>query len=88
MFDKIARVAVLRRHGNINMGVNEVARCEMCDKGIQTGHRLSITRSQISRRANRMWRPNIKKIKVMENGTAKTVKICTRCLRSGVVTRA
>ena len=65
-----------------------MARCEMCDKGIQTGHRLSITRSQISRRANRMWRPNIKKIRVIQNGTAKTVKICTRCLRSGAVTRA
>ena len=65
-----------------------MARCEMCDKGIQTGHRLSITRSQISKRANRMWRPNIKKIKVVQNGTAKTVKICTRCLRSGAVTRA
>ncbi|MCL2873603.1 MAG: 50S ribosomal protein L28 [Defluviitaleaceae bacterium] len=65
-----------------------MARCEMCDKGIQTGHRLSITRSQISRRANRMWRPNIKKIRVVQNGTAKTVSICTRCLRSGVVTRA
>jgi large subunit ribosomal protein L28 len=65
-----------------------VAKCEVCDKGIITGHRLSITRSQISRRANRMWKPNIKKIRVMDNGTAKTVKICTRCLRSGAVTRA
>jgi len=59
-----------------------MAKCEVCNKGIQTGHRISITRSHVSRRANRFWRPNIKKVKVMENGTSKTVKMCTKCLRN------
>jgi large subunit ribosomal protein L28 len=35
-----------------------------------------------------MWRPNIKKIKIVENGTARTIKICTHCLRANKVTRA
>jgi len=66
-----------------------MARCEVCDKGIQTGHRISITRSQVSRRANRMWRPNIKKVQIVEpSGNVRRAKVCTRCLRSNKVTRA
>jgi len=66
-----------------------MASCEVCKKGIQTGHRISITRSQVSRRANRIWRSNIKKVRVQEkNGTVRTAKVCTRCLRSEKVTRA
>ncbi len=66
-----------------------MARCEICDKGIRTGHRISITRSQVSRRANKTWKPNIKKVKIVEeNGTHRTIKICTRCLRANKVKRA
>jgi len=66
-----------------------MAKCEVCDKGIQTGHRVSITRSQVSRRANRMWRSNVKKVQVVEkNGAIRRAKVCTRCLRSKKVTRA
>ena len=60
-----------------------MAKCEVCDKGILTGHRISITRSQVSRRANRMWRSNIKRVQVTEkNGAVRRAKICTRCLRT------
>ncbi|MDR1540066.1 MAG: 50S ribosomal protein L28 [Clostridiales bacterium] len=65
-----------------------MAKCDICDKSIQTGHRISITRSQVSRRANRKWKPNIKKLQIIENGTVKSIHICTRCLRSNKVTRA
>ena len=66
-----------------------MAKCEVCEKSIQTGHRISITRSQVSRRANRMWRSNVKKVQIREaNGTVRRAKVCTRCLRSDKVTRA
>ena len=66
-----------------------MARCEVCDKGIRTGHRISITRSQVSRRANHMWKPNIKKVQVVEpSGEVRTARVCTRCLRSEKVVRA
>ena len=65
-----------------------MAKCQICEKSIQTGHRISITRSQVSRRAKKMWKPNIKKIRVIENGTPKRIKICTACLRSNKVQRA
>jgi large subunit ribosomal protein L28 len=60
-----------------------MAKCEVCDKGIQTGHRISITRSQVSRRANKIWRSNVKKVQVVEkNGAVRRAKVCTRCLRT------
>lgn len=65
-----------------------MAKCEICDKSVRRGHRISINRSQVSRRANRTWKPNVKKIKIIENGTVKSINICTRCLRSNKVTRA
>jgi len=70
-------------------GLLTMAKCEVCDKGMQTGHRISITRSQVSRRANRMWRSNIKKVQIVEkNGAVRRAKVCTRCLRSKAVTRS
>jgi len=65
-----------------------MAKCQICEKSIQTGHKISITRSQVSRRAKKMWKPNIKKIRIVDNGTPKRVKICTACLRSNKVKRA
>ena len=66
-----------------------MAKCEVCDKSIQTGHRISITRSQVSRRANKMWHSNVKKVQIVEaNGNVRRAKVCTRCLRSKKVTRA
>jgi len=59
-----------------------MAKCEVCSKAMQTGHRLSINRSQVSRRANRVWKPNVKSVHIVENGTHKTVRMCTSCLRN------
>lgn len=64
-----------------------MAKCAICDESRQTGHRISINRSQVSRRANKTWNANVKKVKVVENGTVKSINVCTRCLRSGKVTR-
>lgn len=66
-----------------------MAKCEICEKSIQNGRRISITRSQVSRRWKKTWKPNIKKIRIVEdNGNHRTIKICTKCLRAGKVKRA
>ena len=65
-----------------------MARCEVCDKDNIYGRRISITRSQVSRRAKRKWKPNVKNIKVNDNGTHKTMKVCTKCMRNNKVVRA
>ena len=61
-----------------------MAKCEICGKGVVFG--INISHSHI--RTNRAWKPNIRKVKAVVNGTKKTVNVCTRCLRSGKVTRA
>lgn len=66
-----------------------MAKCSVCAKGTTTGHRISITRSQVSRRANRTWKPNLKKIRVVQkSGAVTTANVCTACIRSGNVKRA
>lgn len=66
-----------------------MAKCDVCDKGHQTGHKISITRSQVSRRYNKTWKPNVKRIKIKTaNGTVKSIYACTRCIRSNKITRA
>lgn len=65
-----------------------MAKCEICQKSMLTGHRISINRSQVSRRANKTWKANVRKVKINDNGTIKSVNVCARCMRAGKVTRA
>ena len=48
--------------------------------------RIQVSHSH--RRSNRTWKPNVKRVKAVVNGTPKHVYVCTHCLRSGKVTRA
>lgn len=61
-----------------------MAKCEVCSKDRAFG--LNVSHS--NKKTNRSWKPNIKKVKIVQNGTSKTINICTRCLRSNEVTRA
>jgi large subunit ribosomal protein L28 len=65
-----------------------VAKCEICDKSMQNGRRISINRSQVSRRAKKTWKANVRKVKINDNGTIKSIYICARCMRAGKVVRA
>ncbi|SHJ43490.1 LSU ribosomal protein L28P [Hathewaya proteolytica DSM 3090] len=58
--------------------------CDVCNKGVVYGKQ----RSHAENKSSRTWVPNLKKVKVMVNGTPKTLKVCTSCLRSGKVERA
>lgn len=61
-----------------------MAKCEYCGKEMTFGTKVSHSH----RRSNRTWKPNIKKVKAIVNGSPKRVNVCTRCLRSGKVERA
>ncbi len=61
-----------------------MAKCCICGKGVTFGHNVSHS----ERKTSRSWKPNIRKVRIDDNGTHKTVSICSRCLRSGKVTRA
>ena len=55
-----------------------MARCEICGKGRQFGHNVSHSK----RRTNRSWKPNIQKVTLVVDGRPKSMKVCTRCLRT------
>ncbi len=61
-----------------------MAKCDVCGKGVTFGIKVSHSH----RRANRAWKPNVRKVRAVVNGSVKTVNVCTRCLRSGKVQRA
>ena len=61
-----------------------MAKCQFCDKDMAFGIKVSHSH----RRSNRTWKPNVKRVKAIVDGSPKHVYVCTRCLRSGKVTRA
>ena len=61
-----------------------MAKCDICGKGVSFGIKVSHSH----RRSNRTWKPNVRKVRAVVNGAAKSVNVCTRCLRSGKVQRA
>ena len=65
-----------------------MAKCAICDKDVNFGKQLSITRSHISKRSTRTWKPNLRKVKAIIDGEPKRINVCTKCLRSGKVERA
>lgn len=62
--------------------VRQMAKCEICDKSVAFGNQVSHS----NRRSNRTWKPNIKRVKAIVNGTPRHIYACTRCIRSGKVT--
>lgn len=65
-----------------------MAKCEICEKSISYGNKLSITRSHISKRTSRTWKPNLRSVKAIINGEPKRIHVCAKCLRDGKVKRA
>ncbi len=65
-----------------------MAKCEICEKSINFGNKLSITRSHISKRSTRTWKPNLRTVKAIINGEPKRITVCAKCLKNGKVTRA
>ncbi|CAK7001113.1 MAG: 50S ribosomal protein L28 [Peptostreptococcus sp.] len=58
--------------------------CSVCGKGKVSGNKVSHS----NKHNRRTWSANLRNVRVVEEGTAKRVSVCTRCLRSGKVERA
>jgi large subunit ribosomal protein L28 len=63
---------------------NMSRKCEICGKGPSFGNNVS----HANNKTRTVWYPNLQKIKAVRNGSISTVKVCTRCIRSGHVTKA
>jgi len=65
-----------------------MAKCEVCEKTLSHGNKISIARSHVSRRSTRTFKPNLRRVKAVVDGDTKTISVCAKCLRAGKVTRA
>ncbi len=54
-------------------------RCEICGKGPVFGRNVSHANNKTQRR----FLPNLQKATIVVKGQKKSIRICTRCLRSG-----
>lgn len=61
-----------------------MAKCAICEKGAHFGNNVSHSH----RRSSKMWKSNVKSVKVKVDGGVKKMYVCTSCLRSGKVERA
>ncbi|HLD74829.1 MAG TPA: 50S ribosomal protein L28 [Bdellovibrionota bacterium] len=58
--------------------------CYHCDKKPLTGNSVSHANNKTKKRSF----PNLQRVKVMLDGAAKTIRLCTRCIRSEFYTKA
>ena len=61
-----------------------MARCEICEKEKV----FSMQVSHSHRRSARTFKPNLRSVKVMVDGTPRKMTVCSRCLKSGKLERA
>ncbi|MBO4548141.1 MAG: 50S ribosomal protein L28 [Abditibacteriota bacterium] len=63
--------------------------CSICGKGPQFGHNIRhIHSGQWARRApktNKVWYPNLQTVRAVVGGETKRIKVCTDCLKKGLV---
>jgi large subunit ribosomal protein L28 len=58
-------------------------RCDVCGKRPSVGHTVSHAHKATKRR----WLPNLVSMRALVSGKATRVRVCTRCLKAGKVTK-
>jgi large subunit ribosomal protein L28 len=58
--------------------------CELCQKKPVSGNRVS----HANNKTKRVFNPNIQSVRAIVDGARKRIRVCTRCLRSGLVEKA
>ena len=58
--------------------------CDLCGKNRLIGNKVS--HSNI--KTKKVQQPNLQRVRALVDGTVRRIKVCTRCLRSGFVTKA
>jgi large subunit ribosomal protein L28 len=57
--------------------------CHVCGKGPSFGHSVSHSHKA----SKKKWKPNLQHVKAQTQAGPKKIWVCTRCLRSGKVTK-
>ena len=81
---KISNVVSLAYRHSCSLGGAVMAKCAICEKGAHFGNNVSHSH----RKTPKMWKSNVKSVRVKTAGGAKRMYVCTSCLKSGKVERA
>ncbi len=57
--------------------------CDICGKKPLVGNNVSHAHNK----TKKVWRPNLQEVKTVVNGQKRRVRVCTRCIRSGAITK-
>ncbi|MBN2706807.1 MAG: 50S ribosomal protein L28 [Deltaproteobacteria bacterium] len=57
--------------------------CEICGKKPLVGNNVSHAHNK----TKKVWRPNLQEVKATIDGHSRKVKVCTRCIRSGAISK-
>lgn len=60
------------------------ASCTICGKGPTFGNNVSHAHNKTRRR----WNPNLQSVRAVYKGKVQKIRVCSRCIRSGAVTKA
>lgn len=58
--------------------------CYVCSKGPATGNRVS----NANNRTKRRFMPNLQPVRIIEEGRRRKVRVCTRCIKAGKISKA
>ncbi len=58
--------------------------CEICLKKPTSGNNVS----HANNKTRRVFNPNIQTVRAVVKGATKRIRVCTRCLRSGLVKKS
>jgi large subunit ribosomal protein L28 len=59
-------------------------RCELCGKGPLVGNQVSHANNKTKKRTL----PNLQRVRALVEGSHRHIRVCTRCLKAGKVTKA
>ncbi len=57
--------------------------CQLCGKRPVVGNNVSHAHNKTKRR----FKPNLQRVRAVVEGTTRRLRVCTRCIRSGKVTK-
>ncbi|MBN1906621.1 MAG: 50S ribosomal protein L28 [Deltaproteobacteria bacterium] len=57
--------------------------CDICGKRPQVGYKVSHAHNK----SKKLWLPNLQRVKTIQNGQTKRIRVCTGCIKTGLVTK-
>ncbi len=58
--------------------------CHVCGRRPGVGNNVS----HANNRTRRRWLPNLQRVRIVEEGEVRRVRVCTRCIKAGKVRKA